>query len=99
MVYELLGRGAESARTGRELAKVLGTDIRTITAQIERERRAGQPICANMRGENAGYYLASSPEELQAYCNRLYRRGGELLKTQRALLRLIDGQETAANNG
>lgn len=90
MINELLFYGAENTRTGKELAKQLNCDIRTITEQIERERREGQPICANPTGENAGYYLAETPEELENYCNRLYHRGGELFKTRRALLVALD---------
>lgn len=89
MVSDLLGVGKESARSGRELADVLGCDIRAVTAQIERERRAGKPICAKMNGVNAGYYLAADAEELQDYCGLLYHRGGELFKTRRALLEVL----------
>lgn len=89
MIAELLSVGAENPTTGKELAAVIGCDIRDITAAVERERREGQPICANMRGENAGYYLAASPEELQSYCNRLHHRAAELYKTRQALLNVL----------
>lgn len=89
MIYELLAEGAENAKTGRELAAMLNCDIRNITETIERERRQGKPICANMRGENAGYYLAASPEELEAYCGKLHHRAAELYKTRRALLNIL----------
>lgn len=90
MVTELLEIGTDNARSGRELAKVLKCDIREVTAQIERERRAGQPICASMGGNKAGYYLAESPEELENYCNMLYHRAGALFKTRRALLNVLE---------
>lgn len=90
MVSEILFYGAENARTGRALAKQLNCNIRTVTEQIERERREGAPICANMTGENAGYYLAENPEDLQRYCDLLYKRGGELFKTRRALLSVLN---------
>lgn len=90
MISELLFHGHENPRTGKELAAYLNCDIRTITEQIEHERRAGQPICANMRGEHAGYFLAETPEELKKYCDQLYKRGGELFKTRRALLRVLE---------
>lgn len=93
MIYELLAEGSRNARTGRELAGLLHTDIRTVTAQIERERRDGQPICANMNGADAGYYLASDPGELQRYCDRLNHRGTELLKTRDALLAVLEQQQ------
>lgn len=89
MIHEILGHGSKSAIPGRELAKMLQCDIRSITEQIERERRQGQPICANSRGKDAGYFLAETPEELETYCSRLYHRGGELFKTRRALLNVL----------
>jgi predicted DNA-binding transcriptional regulator YafY len=88
MVFELLEPGRDHAKTGRELADVLGCDIRTITQQIERERRAGQPICAAMNGA-AGYYLAETQEDLQAYCELIRHRAGELFATRRALLSVL----------
>ena len=88
MIYELLSVGKENARTGRELATALGCDIRDITAQVERERRAGQPICASMK-EPAGYFLPASAEDLERYCNMLHKRAGELYKTRRALIRVL----------
>lgn len=89
MIHELLTEGRENARTGRELATVLGCDIRDITAQVERERRAGQPICAAMR-EPAGYFLPANADELERYCNLLHKRAGELYKTRRALIKVLE---------
>lgn len=91
MIAELLSYGKENTRTGRELANHFKCDLRTITEQIERERREGQPICANMRGENAGYYLAADAEELEQYCKRLHHREDELYKTRQALLTVLKG--------
>lgn len=88
MIAELLRVGAENPTTGRQLADVIGCDIRAITAAIERERRAGAPICAAV-GDNPGYYLAESEEELQRYCNRLHHRAAELYKTRQALLNVL----------
>lgn len=103
MVSEILFTGADNPRTGRELAADLNCDIRTITEQIERERRNGQPICANARGDKPGYYLAASADELQQYCNQLYKRGGELFKTRSSLLKALKNlkekqEQEAANN-
>lgn len=91
MVTEYLLTGAENAKTGRELARLLHCDIRDITKSIERERRAGAPIVSSYGGEHPGYYLAESAEELQTYCRCLHQRAGEIFKTRRALL------ETAAD--
>lgn len=89
MINELLSTGSQNARTGRELAQYFNCDVRTITEQIERERRAGQPICANPTGENAGYFLAANAEELQRYCDRLHHRASELYKTRQALISVL----------
>ena len=89
MIEEQLLRGAENARTGRELAKILDLDIREVVRQVEKERRAGAPICAGALGTQ-GYYLAADQEELKTYCGRLFKRAGELHKTRRALLANLD---------
>lgn len=88
MIFELLGPGRANAKTGRELAAVLDLDIRTVTEQIERERRAGKPICAAMH-DNPGYYLAETQEDLQQYCNLLQNRATELFITRKALLSVL----------
>lgn len=89
MIAELLAEGAENARTGKDLAALVKCDLRTVTEQIEKERREGQPICASSRGETPGYYLAANAEELEAYCNRLHGRAAELYKTRQALLKVL----------
>ena len=88
-IADALETGAENARTGRELAEVLGCKIRAVTAQIERERRAGAPICAVSTGDRQGYFLAETAEELQDYCNRLEGREAELAETRQALLKVL----------
>lgn len=89
MIYELLAEGRENARTGRDLAKYCGCNIRDITEQIERERRQGHPICAATGGENPGYYLAADEDELAHYCNNLRRRAIEMFKTRQALVSVL----------
>lgn len=104
MIAEILHTGKDHPITGKELATIFNTDIRHITAQIEAERREGQPICANMTGR-PGYYMADGAEELQQYCSRLHRRAGELHKTRRILLGVLSqyaeqqAQEETATNG
>ncbi len=88
MIYELLAHGRENARTGRELATLCDCDIRQITAHIERERRAGYPICAAM-GENPGYFLPADEKELEEYCELLKGRAIELFKTRQALIQAL----------
>lgn len=88
MIAEMLGRGVNNAVTGRELAYLLNTNIRTVTAQIERERRKGAPICASMDSDTApGYYLPEDDKELETYCAQLKQRALALLITRSAILK------------
>ncbi len=89
MIYEMLSEGAENAQTGREICKQLGITARELRAAIERERRAGQPICAST-GSTPGYFLAANQEEMQRYCRSLYHRAGEIHKTRNACIKTID---------
>ena len=90
MITEYLFTGRENARTGKELAGLLHCSTREISEGIERERRQGQPICASCDPEMPGYYLAASAEDLERYCRALHKRAGEIHKTRRALLQVID---------
>ena len=77
MIFEVLAEGAENARTGKEICKLLNITARDLTAAIERERRQGQPICAST-GSNPGYFLAANQEEMQHYSRSLLHRAGEI---------------------
>ena len=88
MIFEILSAGKENAKTARELAALLGCEPRVVTAQIEVERREGQPICAAC-GENPGYFLAANEQELETYCNQLRNRAAEIFKTRQALLKVL----------
>ena len=90
MVYEILSTGKENARTGRQLCADLNLTPRELTAEIARERREGQPICAST-GSRPGYFLAETQEEMKRYCRSLWRRAGEIHKTRRACLETIKG--------
>ena len=85
MIAELLQIGRENAQSGREIANMLECSIRDISEQVERERRQGVPICA-ATGDKPGYYLASSNEELEQYCDKLRKRAIEIFKTRQALV-------------
>ena len=98
MIHEILPAGRENALTGRALANIFDCDIRAITAQIERERRDGHPICA-ATGENPGYFLPADNEELQEYCDLLKGRGIEIFKTRQALIKVLRQRQEALNNG
>lgn len=92
MIHELLAEGREHARTAKELAAVCGCDVRAVTIQIERERREGRPICA-ATGENPGYFLAATDDELREYCATLQGRVLEILETRRALIKVLSDKK------
>ena len=71
MIFELLNTGKHRPITGSRLAEILGTDTRTVSERIERERKAGKPICATCNGSNPGYYLAETKEDAAEYCDRV----------------------------
>lgn len=86
MIYELLLAGRENAITSRHLCRMLGIDRRTLTAEIERERRAGCPICASVDCTCPGYFIAESVDEFRRYLRSLENRERELRLTREALL-------------
>lgn len=96
-VADVLPAGAGQAVRGQTLAALLGfRDVRQLSKQIECERRGGVPICAAVSGDSRGYYLASSPDELQRYIRALDHRLREVRRTRDACedtLRRMCGQE------
>ena len=88
-ISDILEEGADNARSGREICEVLGITIRELTAAIERERRAGKPICAST-AKPAGYFLAANQAEMQGYCNSLLHRAGEIHKTRKACIKTLE---------
>lgn len=102
-VADILPVGAEHAISAKTLAAALGLkDIRAVSRLVERERRNGIPICAATGGEGRGYYLPSSPEELEVYLRRLDRRISHVRRTWSACenaLRRMSGQEIMEGMG
>lgn len=91
MIHELLNTGAENAITSGEICTVLDITNRELRAAVNRERRAGQPICASTGARTkAGYYLAADKEEMRIYCDSLFHRAGEIHKTRKACLSTMD---------
>lgn len=86
MIHEFLETGAENAITGRDLATMTGLNQRAIQHTVERERRAGWPICASCNGEHPGYFMAANKAELEQFCRSLFHRAGEVHKTRKALM-------------
>lgn len=83
MIKEILLEGAGNALTGKEICRILGINHRELTQAIEKERRAGAPICASC-GTTPGYYLAANQREMRDYCKSLLHRAGEIHKTRNA---------------
>lgn len=90
MVYELLRHGEQNARTGRELCSVLRIRPRDLTAAVERERRAGMPICATTNHTAPGYYIATDRAEMGLYCDSLTRRVQAVTHTLEACRRTME---------
>ena len=68
-------RGRDNPLTCQEIMAALSlSDPRVVTKIIERERRAGLPICASNDSARPGYFLADSPAELEHYTRSLRRR-------------------------
>jgi hypothetical protein len=84
-IHEFLGYGKAAAMSARALCEILHCSLRDISKAVERERRAGVPICATSCS-TPGYYLARTKGEMLEYCDRLHKRGGEIFKTRRACL-------------
>ena len=67
--------GSDNPMTAQEIMSVLSlSDPRAVTKIIERERRAGLPICASNDSARPGYFLADSPAELEHYTCSLRHR-------------------------
>lgn len=90
MIFEMLDTGEQNARSARELAQALQTDKRTISLLVERERRAGKPICATSDSKTPGYFIPATREDMERYCRRLHHRAGEIFKTRAACLETLD---------
>ena len=84
MIYEMLSTGAENARTARDLAQMAGVNRRAVSLLVERERRAGKPICATCDGAAPGYYIPADQTEMADYCQSLRHREQEIAKTRKA---------------
>lgn len=66
-IAAVLNYGRQNAIKSSQLEQFFNVDRRTIGAQIERERRAGMPICASKNAETGGFYLPANEEEVEAY--------------------------------
>lgn len=74
MISELLGSGAENARTAKDLAKQLNINVRDIGYLIRQERLAGVLICSN----SDGYFMPVNEMEINYTISSLYKRAREV---------------------
>ena len=78
-VRSLLWYGKEKARTGKDLAKILGfKDDRQIRLAIREIIAAGVPIISSGHSPY-GYYIADNPEEIIEHLGELRHRALEVL--------------------
>lgn len=89
-ITDVLPTGKANAVSSTYLCSLLGVDKRALTAAIERERRAGIPICATCSQSAPGYYLAENSEEMEEYCRSLQHRIDEISGTLAACRRTVD---------
>lgn len=97
-IADFLKKGKDNAITGAELCQLTGMNSIEVRTAIMRERRSGQPICAEV-GTRPGYFLAETREEMQKFCDSLRHRAGEIFKTRAACLAQLDNlPEETGNN-
>ena len=94
MIHEHLEVGKENAKTGKELAAILGVNIRFVTEQIERERRDGHLICAST-DYPYGYFIGKNDAEVEIYCNQLKNRAIQIFITRKAMLKGLEERNKA----
>ena len=88
-IEDYLPEGGENPVTAKELQRRTGADIRVITLAIQQRRREGVPIIGS-KGENPGYYIAITADDLRNYCGRLKREEAEIRRTRKACERIIN---------
>lgn len=90
VISGVLLRGKQNAQTAAKIAGVLGlSDTRHVTTLIEAERAHGGAICAST-GQQPGYFLPETPDELAGYVKSLRRRIKAITATEAALTATLD---------
>jgi len=69
----LLSTGIDAAKTGKELADLLGWSEPEIRKEINRLRKAGVPVCTSTYGFK-GYYLPNSTAQAVAFGKQFRNR-------------------------
>ena len=81
-IADLLGVGRENAIPRRDLERLTGLDGRSVRLLIERERRAGTPICSDNQN---GYYLPCCKSEKDAFVASMRHRAREIERVAAAV--------------
>ena len=79
--------GQRNALPLQHIMTLTNLDNRTARRLIERERRAGIPICSDNR---SGYYLAENEAELLAFVRSMQHRAAEIMRTVQELETTLD---------
>jgi hypothetical protein len=101
MILEHLGKGKENGIKMHELAILMNCNTREIRQQVNRERLEGAPIV----GDEHGYYIADTADDIKENVLRLRQQAKTLFKICQALEKSAnkvenhegtqDGKETA----
>ena len=94
-VVKLLPAGARNAVSAAELARLTGTNTRSISRAIARHRRTGLIICSNSTEAKTGYYLPENVQEIKDFVyTELKRRASHMAAIRPAVdwLRKNGGQ-------
>lgn len=75
-LVDLLREGEENAITAKELSKLLGFPVRTITQMINYSRCNGEVILSS----DKGYFLPDNIEEVKHFINSMKSRRREIKK-------------------
>lgn len=93
-VWPLLGVGADNAVPRSALADLLQMTERDVRRLVNRERRAGLPVCSSV--EHMGYYKPATLGDIEMVERSMRRRARETIAVADALRRSLDemaGQE------
>lgn len=78
-ILDYIPIGSENAVSRRDLARLLGVPDRSVRNAIMQLRMEGCPICST--SSRAGYYMADSREDLEAFCREHESRGSMMILT------------------
>ena len=86
-LVRILGQGPGAALTAQQIEHYIGLPRRTLREVVHQIRSAGGPIAS----DNHGYYLAQTPEEMDATIGRITSQIEQMAETVRVCERI---QET-----